>query len=265
MEEELVPVLDDILERVRDRLLSDWREARELLGFNVKGDETRKFDVMAEKFLVEEIKRRYPEAAFFAEEEGEIGGGGPFFVLDPVDGSTNFLRGIGACSVSVAVADEPYLEDVKVGVVKNLISGDTYVGIKGRGAFLNGQLIRASGVSELSEAIVGVDLDFPDKTELSKVFPLMMKVRKLRKIGSNALEIAYVAHGGYDAFIDIRGVLTCESFLGAKIILEEAGGVVTDGEGREIKGRMDLNKRWTIIASGNKVLHGKISEVLRGK
>ncbi|MEM2047745.1 MAG: inositol monophosphatase family protein, partial [Candidatus Jordarchaeales archaeon] len=181
MEEELVPVLDDILERVRDRLLSDWREARELLGFNVKGDETRKFDVMAEKFLVEEIKRRYPEAAFFAEEEGEIGGGGPFFVLDPVDGSTNFLRGIGACSVSVAVADEPYLEDVKVGVVKNLISGDTYVGIKGGGAFLNGQLIRASGVSELSEAIVGVDLDFPDKTELSKVFPLMMKVRKLRK------------------------------------------------------------------------------------
>jgi len=263
--EELVLVLDDILERVREKLLSEWREERDMLGFNVKGDETRKFDVMAERFLVDEIKKRYPEAAFFAEEEGEIGGEGPFIVLDPVDGSTNFLRGIGACSVSVAVADEPYLESVKVGVVKNLISGDTYVGVKGMGAFLNGRLIKASDVSELGEAIVGVDLDFPDRTEVSKVFPLIMKARKLRKIGSNALEIAYVAHGGYDAFVDVRGVLTCESFLGAKIILEEAGGVITDGDGREIKGKVDLSKRWTIIASGNRILHNEISKVLKEK
>ncbi|MEM4446729.1 MAG: inositol monophosphatase family protein [Candidatus Jordarchaeales archaeon] len=263
--EELVIFLDDILERLREKLLSEWRDEGGLLGFNVKGDETRAFDITAEKFLINEIKERLPNAAFFAEEEGEIRGEGPFFILDPVDGSTNFLRKIGVCSVSIAVADEPYIEKVNIGMVKNLISGDIYVGVRGVGAFLNGKRIRVSSVMEPREAVIGVDLDFPDKNMLDKVLPLIKSVKKIRKIGTNALEISYVAHGGLDAFVDIRGVLTCESFLGAKVILEEAGGIITDENGKEIKGKIDLSERWSIIAAGNRVLHEKICSILRGK
>lgn len=263
--EEIIIFLDDILERLREKLLSEWRDEEGLLGFNIKGDETRGFDITAEKFLIDEIRKRLPKAAFFAEEEGEIGGEGPFFVLDPVDGSTNFLRKIGVYSVSIAVADEPYIERVNLGVVKNLVSGDTYVGIRGGGAFLNGRRIKVSGVTEPREAVIGIDLDFPDKSMLDKVLPLIKSVKKVRKMGSNALEISYVAHGGLDAFVDVRGVLTCESFLGAKVILEEAGGIVTDENGKEIKGKIDLSKRWNIIAAGNRVLHEKICSILHGK
>ncbi len=262
MLEELATFLENVLERVRVKLLYEWKRDGSLVGFNVKGDETRSFDLMAEEFLINEIRKRYPEAAFFAEEEGEIGGEGPFFIIDPVDGSTNFFRKVGSCSVSVAVADEPYLDRVKVGVVKSIFSGDVYIGIKGRGAFLNGEHIRSSNVKEVGDAIIGVDLDFPDKSNLKRLLPLLMQAKKLRKIGSNALEVSYVAHGGYDAFIDIRNVLTCESFLAAKIILEEAGGILTNEKGEKVKGKVDLAQKWSIIAAGNKELHSKICEIL---
>ncbi|MHA1607442.1 MAG: inositol monophosphatase family protein [Candidatus Freyarchaeota archaeon] len=262
--ERYVSFLVDLLERARVRLLREWRGERGVVGVNVKGDETRGFDFRVEEYLVREIRGRWGRVGFFAEEEGEVEGEAPFFVLDPVDGSTNFLRRVGVCSISVAVAEEPYLESARVGVVKNVLSGETYHAVKGGGAFLDGVPIAPSNTVSLDGAVVGVDLDFPDKEDLRKVLPLMLRARKIRKVGSNALEISYVAHGGYDAFVDVRNLLTCESFLAAKVILEEAGGKVTDERGAPIRGEIRLEKKWNIIAAANSTLHGEILAVLRG-
>ncbi len=239
----------------------------EIIGYNIKGDETRTFDTLAENNLIDGIKRICEEegvkATIMAEEGGvEKEGEDYYFIIDPVDGSTNFARDIGLSSISIAVASKPYFENVEMGIVKDIVSGKTWSAIRGRGSFLDGKKISPSKVKILEEAIIGVDLDFTQKKDLKIVYPLLLSVKKIRKIGTDALELSYVASGGYDAFVDVRRVLTPESFAAGKLIIEEAGGIVSDIFGREITGRISLTQAWTVVASGNELLHKKVLEKL---
>lgn len=256
-------LLLDVVEKARVKLLNEGPGSNESIGLNIKGDVTRSFDKSCEDFIMSEIRKFYHNVTFLAEEAGVIKEGDDVFVIiDPVDGSYNFSRGIGLSAISIAVAPSPYFEEIEIGIVKDVVSGKTYHAVKGAGAYLNGLKVTPSKVKELQEAIVGFDLDYTDRSDLYKVIPLLRRVKKIRKIGSNSLELSYVSSGGYEAFLDLRNILSPENFASAKLIIEEAGGIISDEKGNLIEGEINLTRKQNIVASGNSTLHEEILELI---
>ncbi|MEM3586447.1 MAG: inositol monophosphatase family protein [Candidatus Jordarchaeaceae archaeon] len=256
-------LLLDVAEKARIKLLREGLGSNELLGFNIKGDITRSFDKYCEDFIMSELRKFYHNITFLAEEAGVVKEGEDvFIIIDPVDGSFNFSRGIGLSAISIAVAPSPYFEEIEIAVVKDIVSGKTYYAVKGSGAYLNDFRVASSSLKELSDAVIGFDFDYPDKSNLNKVIPLLKSVKKIRKIGSNSLELSYVSSGGYDAFLDLRNVLGPENFASAKLIIEEAGGIISDDKGNPVEGEINLTKRQNIVAAGNETLHEKILDIL---
>ncbi|MFB0560739.1 MAG: inositol monophosphatase family protein [Candidatus Lokiarchaeia archaeon] len=253
-----------ITERARIKLLKEGPGTNEILGLNIKGDTTRTFDKTTEDFIMSEIRKIYKNITFLAEEAGVVKEGNDvYIIIDPCDGSSNFSRGIGLSAIAIAVAPSPYFEEVEIAVVKDIISGRTYHAIKGEGAYLDGFKVTPSPMEEVEEAIVGIDLDFPVKSDLDKVLPVLKSAKKIRKIGSNSLELSYVSSGGYDAFLDLRTILSSENFASAKLIIEEAGAFISDDKGEPIEGKIELTRKQNLVAAGNNILHEKILELLR--
>jgi myo-inositol-1(or 4)-monophosphatase len=256
-------LLLDVAEKARVKLLNEGPGSNEFIGLNIKGDATRSFDKSCEDFIMSEIRKFYRNITFLAEEAGVVKEGDDVFVIiDPVDGSHNFSRGISLSAISIAVASSPYFEEIEIGIVKDIISGKTYYAVKGAGAYLNGLRVNPSKVKELQEATVGFDLDYPDRSDIYKVIPLLRSVKKIRKVGSNSLELSYVSSGGYEAFLDLRNVLSPENFASAKLIIEEAGGIISDDKGNLIEGEINLTRKQNLVAAGNKTLHEKILKLL---
>ncbi|MGQ9720996.1 MAG: inositol monophosphatase family protein [Candidatus Jordarchaeum sp.] len=257
-------LLLDIVEKAQVKLLKEGKGTNEILGYNIKGDTTRGFDKTTEDYLMNEIRKIYKNITFLAEEAGVVEEGKDIYVIiDPCDGSSNFSRGIGVSAIAIAVAPSPFFEEVEIAVVKDIVSGKAYYAIRGGGAFLDGVRVIPSKIKELSEAIVGIDLDFPVKSDLDRVIPILKTAQKVRKIGSNSLELSYVSSGGYDAFVDVRSTLSAENFASARLIIEEAGGLISDDEGNSIVGEIDLTRKQNLVAAGNSVLHEKILELLQ--
>lgn len=187
------------------------------------------------------------------------------FVVDPLDGTSNAVKKIPAFGISVAVAEYipganlPSLSDVKMGFVKNFATGDFYESIEGRESSLNGKRIFPSVQDNLNQSSMGA---FIYGTKFSQVNNICKIIRRMRILGSVALELSYVGNGAYDAFMDLRGNLRIVDIAAAKLIVEEAGGIVTDQEGKSLSGLLNVNSRTSIIAAGNKNLHQEIMEIM---
>lgn len=187
------------------------------------------------------------------------------FVVDPLDGTSNAIRNIPFYGISVAVAeyipggDLPSLNNVLMGFVKNFATGDLYWAIRGQGAFLNDKKICASSQNSLDRTSLGA---FIYGTRFRRVDSICRVIRRMRILGSVALELAYVASGSYDAFMDLRENLRIVDIAASKLIVEEAGGVVTNERGESIDGLLNVKARTSLIAAGNKELHKKIMQTL---
>ncbi len=187
------------------------------------------------------------------------------FVVDPLDGTSNAVKKIPAFGISVAVAEYipgvnlPSLNDVKMGFVKNFATGDFYEAIEGRESSLNGERVFPSVQDNLNRSSMGA---FIYGTKFSQVNNICKIIRRMRILGSVALELSYVGNGAYDAFMDLRGNLRVVDIAAAKLIVEEAGGIVTDQEGKSLNGLLNVNARTSIIAAGNKNLHQEIMQIM---
>ncbi|MCK9150933.1 inositol monophosphatase family protein [Methanobacterium alcaliphilum] len=183
------------------------------------------------------------------------------FVVDPLDGTTNAVKRIPIYGISIAIAEyipgpeKPSLNDVKMGFVKNFATGELYEAIKGRGAFLNGEKVYPSLENELNRSSMGA---FIYGTKFSQVNNVCKMIRRMRILGSVAIELSYVSNSTYDAFMDLRGNLRVVDVAAAKLIVEEAGGIITDQEGNDLNGLLNVSARTSIIAAGNKKLHQQI-------
>lgn len=187
------------------------------------------------------------------------------FVVDPLDGTSNSVKNIPAFGISVAVAEYipganlPSLRDVKMGFVKNFATGDFYEAIKGRESMVNGERVFPSTQDSLNKSSMGA---FIYGTKFSQVNNICKIIRRMRILGSVALELSYVGNGAYDAFMDLRGNLRVVDIAAAKLIVEEAGGIVTDQEGKSVDGLLSVNARTSIIAAGNMNLHQEIMKIM---
>lgn len=235
------------------------------VGIGAAGDRTIYADKLAEDLLIKEL-RSLGGVRILSEEAGALGprAGGPLAVVDPLDGSSNFERGVPFYCTSVAIVDGDTIDGTIVGVVRDLVTGDAYSAKKGEGAAKNGNWIRTSRISDPSGAVVGVDLSRSPPGLVSALAPLVEGVKRQVHLGANALEVCYLAEGRTDSFVDLRGKMRVTDFAAANLIAREAGAVLTGPAGEELKVSLDLDHRLSLVASANPALHRKILALCRG-
>ena len=187
-------------------------------------------------------------------------------LINAFDGSQNGVRGIPFYGGSMAVArykPNATLEDLEVSVVRNFATNDVYAAVLGGGALLNDMRIHPSVEVRIEDSIIGMDTSVPDLAALiGKLGGVLRLVKDVRCMGCSSLEVCEVARGAIDAFIDIRG-RTDIVHLASKLIVEEAGGIITDDLGYPLKTPLKARERVKFIASGNENLHRRILSLIR--
>ncbi len=182
-------------------------------------------DITSQRMLVERLSSLIPGSQFFCEEEGLQCTDGEFiWVIDPIDGTTNYSRGIPECAISVALLHNG---EAVVGVVRSILDSEVYAAVKGCGATLCGEPIRASSRS-FAEGILCTAMSLYKK-EHAKVcsdiiYEAYMRCNDVRRFGGCAKELCYLAAGRVDLYFEIR--VFPWDFAAAALILKEAGGVL---------------------------------------
>jgi len=251
-------------------LLKTLKEPQPDLGIGAGGDQMRLVDLAAEKAIIEVLLKHSISFTLVSEESGvKEYGANPkacYVTVDPVDGTTNLVRGLPFYCSSIAVSHKPMLSDVYVAIVADLFQGTAYTATKGKGAFRNGEKITASAVTSLAEAVIGLDLNtYKGKDIAPKLSELIMNTRHIRHFGANALELCFVADGSTDAFVDIRGKLRTTDVAAGFLILKEAGGTISAPDGNPVDIELNPQKTLTFVASGNVKIHRAILGLLELK
>lgn len=216
-------------------LARDFGEV-ENLQVSVKGpgDFVSAADRKAEKILIAELTKARPSIGFLTEESPPIAGSDPTqrWIVDPLDGTTNFLHGIPLFAISIALEREGQLV---AAVVFNPVMNELFVAERGGGAFLNDRRLRVAGRSELRDCVIATGIPHlgrPGKQRfLAELGPLMSQVAGIRRCGSAALDLAFVAAGRFDGFWE-RGLKPWD-VAGGILVVREAGGQVSDLDGTD--------------------------------
>lgn len=219
--------------RVAGNIIARGFENRDELDTQLKGDNdfVTKIDKEAEQAIISKIKQSYPDHAFYGEEFGKQGDDETFtWVIDPLDGTTNFIKGIPHFCVSIALLHKGRLDQA---VVFDPIRGELFTASKGAGAQLNGYRIRASKARDLNQTVLATAFPFKQKdlmpefnAQFTKIFA---EAGDIRRSGSAALDMAYVAAGRYDGYWE-KGIQPWDIAAG-ELLVREAGGLVTDCKG----------------------------------
>lgn len=184
------------------------------------------------------------------------------FLIDPVDGTSNAIKEIPAYAISIAVAEVNQgrvatINDVELGFLYNLANGNFFEAEKGKGCKLNNEKVKPSDVIKVNQMTLG---GFT-KTGTFEASKLVDSARRMRVLGSVVLELSYVASGKYDAFLDLRGSRIIDIAAG-KLILEEAGGIITDKYGQKINNVLSIYEKTIVVAANNEIMHKQIIDIL---
>ena len=190
-------------------------------------------DGAAEQAVMEIVRKAYPDHGFICEESGETAPDAEYlWIIDPLDGTTNFIHGFPQYAVSVAVQHRGALAHA---VVYDPVKNELFTASKGRGAFLNDRRIRVSKCQRLNAALIGTGFPFKELSRLDlyirQLTTLMTKSSGVRRAGAAALDLAYVASGRLDAFWEL-GLSRWDMAAGA-LLVTEAGGLVADLAGEQ--------------------------------
>jgi myo-inositol-1(or 4)-monophosphatase len=232
-------------------------ESGRVLKRGAGGDSTKVIDRVAEEAAVYHLRESGFQGSLLSEELGHRHFGPcdyPLLVLDPVDGTTNAVRGIGFYSISLAASSGPRLSDVFAGAVMELPTGRTYAAELGKGSTAGGERMNILPSLRLRDALVGVDLNVKgDRRKLEGILPLVVGAKHIRNMGSAALELCLVASGGLDLYIDNRGMLRATDIAAACLVVREAGGLVLDLDGNSLDCALDMSSRVSLAAGGGKI------------
>ena len=264
--EEWEKLLLGATERVRGKIsiLARREERGRSVGIGASGDRTLLADKVAEDELMKALLS-VTGTKVLSEEAGLQGDpdSNTLAVVDPLDGSSNFARGIPFYCTSVAVVEGDSFEDVKVGVVRDLVTGDVYHAVRGRGAKRNGVRVHASRVNDVSRAVLGIDISRGRSELIARLAPLISVASRQVHFGANALELSYLADGTIDAFIDMRGKIRIVDLAASYLVAAESGAEITDPRGNELGAVFDLKHRLSFVASANVHLHKEILRLCR--
>ncbi|MXO61541.1 inositol monophosphatase family protein [Qipengyuania oceanensis] len=237
----LIRVMEKAARKAGGRLRRDFGEI-EHLQVSRKGpaDFVSKADIRAERAIYDELLQARPDWGFELEEAGTIEGaeGAPRWIIDPLDGTSNFLHGIPHFAISIA-AQEPRLDgkgwgDVIAAVVYQPITDETFWAEKTRGAWLHDGRLRVSSRRQLSDSLIATGIPFQgagDPVEWTKIYAALgPQVAGIRRFGAASLDLAWVAAGRFDGFWESN--LKPWDTAAGTLLVREAGGFVTDFRGR---------------------------------
>ena len=206
-------------------------------------------DRASEKKIIETIQSRYPKHAFLAEESGTQGNSNYLWIIDPLDGTTNFLHGFPVYCVSIALKIN---DKIEYGVIFDPTRNDLYVAARGNGAFLNDRRIRVSVNHDLISSLIGTGFPFSAKKDFNlytEIFKKLMPMTAgIRRPGAAALDLASLACGRYDGFWEM-GLKPWDVAAGA-ILVKEAGGLIGDFNGDD-----DFLETGNVLAGNPKIFH----------
>ena len=216
-------------------------------------------DVAAEELIIERIRSHYPQHGILAEESGEAALVGPVrsewkWIVDPLDGTTNYAHGYPCFCVSIAVERAGSLE---IGVIYDPLRDEMFAAERGQGATLNDRSIRVSAVEELDRAMVctGFPYNVRERPDFARDFAnFTMKAQAVRRDGSAAIDLAYVACGRFDGFWE-DGLNPWDVAAGV-LLIKEAGGCVTDFR----NGPLDIYTKKVLASNG--LVHNAMLRVL---
>lgn len=219
-----------------------------------RNDFVTNVDQACEQIIIETIKKVYPDHDILAEESGEQHAKGEYlWVIDPIDGTTNFLRGIPHFSISIAVLHKGVTQHA---VVYDPVSEELFTASRGAGAQLNGYRIRVSSRKELEGTLLATGFPFKHKHLLSAYQAVFNKLFEpaadIRRTGSAALDLAYVAAGRVDGYWEI-GIKLWDMAAG-ELLVREAGGMVTD-----FAGGMNHQISGNVVAAPPRVLQSMVT------
>lgn len=255
------PMLNIAVRAARNagKIIARAYEQLDLVQAELKGtnDFVTNVDKEAEDAIISTIKASYPDHSFVAEESGITEGDAKFqWIIDPLDGTTNFIKGIPHFAVSIALKVNGKLEQA---VILDPIRGELFTASRGTGAQLDGKRIRVSKAKDLSGTLLATGFPFKQKHQIAPyqaIFAdLFLQVADMRRAGSAALDLAYVAAGRMEGFWEI-GLKPWDTAAG-QLIAKEAGAVISDFEGGD-----NHDKSGNIVVATPKVL-GAILKTIR--
>ncbi len=242
----LMNVMINATRKASRRLIRDFNEV-EQLQVSVKGpsDFVTQADLACEKTLFEELSKAREGYGFLMEEQGTIQGSDKThrWIIDPLDGTTNFLHGIPLFAISIALERDG---ELVAALVYNPAMDEFYTAERGKGAFLNDRRLRVAGRKTLSQSVVVTGIPHRGRgnhdQQLQEQRAVMQEVSGVRRTGSAALDLAWVASGRFDAYWE-RGIQAWDMAAGI-LLVREAGGMVTDMDGKD-----DMLKKGDILAA----------------
>jgi myo-inositol-1(or 4)-monophosphatase len=220
-------------------------------------DFVTKVDRWSESAIIATIREKFPYHSFLAEETLKQADAGAYrWIIDPLDGTTNYIHGYPVFSVSIALE---YGGDIVVAVVFDPLRDDLFHAIKGGGAFLNNRQIRVSGITTLADSLIATGFPFRAKDMLDLYLSAFRKifsaVSDIRRAGSAAVDLAYVAAGRCEGFFELK--LCPWDMAAGSLLITEAGGLVTDfGGGNSFLSTGN-------IVAGNTHIHPEILRIIR--
>lgn len=224
-----------------------------------KNDLVSYVDITSEKKLVEGLTQILPEAGFLTEEETTSQGKGDlFWIIDPLDGTTNFIHNLPSFGISVALAHK---DDLLIGIVFEPNMNECFHAHKDGGAFVNDKIIKVTNNHKIEDCLFATGFPINNHDTISNYLDisehLIKNSRGLRRLGSASIDLVYTACGRFDAFYEYN--LKPWDVAGGAIIIKEAGGHITDFKEGE-----DWLYGQTIIAS-NKHIHSVISKIIQNE
>jgi myo-inositol-1(or 4)-monophosphatase len=221
-----------------------------------RNDFVSEVDRLAEQDIIRTVQKSYPDHAFLAEESGASGDAEYVWIIDPLDGTTNFLHGFPVFCVSIAVMHRGRLEH---GVIYDPLRQELFTTSRGTGAMVDGRRMRVSDTRLLSKALVGTGFPFRAAPEaldayLGMLRAAMVEASGVRRPGAAALDLAYVAAGRLDGFWEF-GLSIWDIAAGA-LMVQECGGIITDlvgGEGWRQSGH---------VVAGNPKIHDALLRLI---
>jgi len=259
----LFTVIERAARKAGPRLRRDFNEVQHLqVSRKGPADFVTVADKRCEQTLYEELSKARPDWGFLMEERGEVAGdpSKPRFIVDPLDGTSNFVHGIPHFGISIAV-EEPLpngKREITTALVYQPITDESFWAEKGRGAWLQDQRLRVSGRRELSECLVATGIPFlghGDFVQWSRIFGAVApQVAGIRRFGAAALDLAWVAAGRFDAYWE-SDLKPWDAAAGV-LLVKEAGGFVTDFRGG------DRAMERSEFLAANDGLHSKLHKLV---
>jgi myo-inositol-1(or 4)-monophosphatase len=215
------------------RMLRDNLDASREIVYKGEVDLVTNFDNQSQQMIFDLLAKNFPDHDYIAEEGLDQEKGGEYrWIFDPLDGTTNYAHGFPIFSVSIALE---FKGKIVCGVVYDPMRDETFSGIKSDGAFLNGERIRVSNVNDLDKSLLATgfpyDLRESDENNIIHFNNFVTRAQAIRRCGSAALDLCYVACGRFDGFWELK--LKPWDVAAASLIVQEAGGHLSDFQNQE--------------------------------